>query len=307
MSICILCPGQGSQSTDMLPALLAEPNIAPRVVPMLEAMPFDALAVAQDPASCFLNEYAQPLIVAAGAAVAQALKQEGLQIDLCAGYSIGELTAHVVAGSLSADHAVRLASQRASFMNHAAPPGHGMMAVKGIRTDTLYSIAAEHGLKVAIVNDEQHAVLAGSTTVMKSICKGMERDFGAHVVHLNVSVPSHTSWLLNATNEFRAVLENTQWGSFECPVLSALDGSPVDTPGAAVQCLSRQISEPLQWARTLGLSAEMGATVYFEVGPGNTLSRMVREQFPAVQARSLSEFKTFAGALAWLGKAASHG
>jgi [acyl-carrier-protein] S-malonyltransferase len=36
------------------------------------------------------------------------------------------------------------------------------------------------------------------------------------------------------------------------------------------------------------------------VGPGNTLTRMVRERFPNVQARSLSEFQTFEGALNWL-------
>jgi [acyl-carrier-protein] S-malonyltransferase len=75
----------------------------------------------------------------------------------------------------------------------------------------------------------------------------------------------------------------------------------VDTQSHAIDCLSRQISEPLQWARTLDLSAEMGAKVYFEIGPGNTLTRMVRERFPNAQARSLSEFQTLDGALNWLG------
>lgn len=300
MSLCLLCPGQGSQSTDMLPKLLAEPSIAPFLTPLLHAMPFDALAVAQHADQCFLNANAQPLIVAVGAAVSSALKNQGIQIELSAGYSIGELTAHVVAGSLQPDAAVRLAVRRARCMDDAAPEGHGMMAVKGVRLEKLALLAKEHGLHIAIVNDEQHAVLAGSTAVMKSICKGMERDFGAHVVHLNVSVPSHTPWLLDATAVFRLALSQTRWHAFDCPVLSALDGNPVDTQAHAIECLSRQISEPLQWARTLDLSAEMGATVYFEVGPGNTLSRMVRERFPTVQARSLSEFQTFDGALNWL-------
>lgn len=301
MSLCVLCPGQGSQSTDMLPRLLAEPVIASRLRSLMSDMPFDAMAISQDASRCFLNEYAQPLIVAAGAAVSQALKSQGVRIDLSAGYSIGELTSHVVAGSLHASDATRLATARAQCMNSAAPQAHGMMAVKGLRLDTLNAIAQKHGLHIAIVNDEQHAVLAGSTAVMKSICKNMERDLGAHVVHLNVSVPSHTPWLIDATVAFRSALEQSTWNPFDCPVLSALDGSPVDTPSHAIDCLSRQISEPLQWARTLDLSAEMGAQVYFETGPGNTLTRMVRERFPNVQARSLSEFQTFDGALNWLG------
>ncbi|MCZ8016161.1 MAG: acyltransferase domain-containing protein [Limnobacter sp.] len=300
MSLCIMCPGQGSQTTDMLTRLLADPLIVPHLQPLLSALPFDPLAVSQNPAECFANANAQPLIVVAGSAVSQALKSQGIAIGLSAGYSIGELTAHAVAGSLLPLDAVHLAVQRAQHMDKAAPQAHGMMAVKGVRLEQLHDIAQENGLAVAIVNDDQHAVLAGRTAILKSICKNLESEYGAHVVHVNVQVPSHTAWLKAATTAFREALENTIWNTFECPVLSALDGSPVETQAHAVDCLARQISEPLQWARTLDLSSEMGATTYFEVGPGNTLTRMVRERFPNVPARALSEFQTFEGALHWL-------
>lgn len=300
MSLCIVCPGQGSQTVDMLPRLLAEPLIEPHLSPLFQCMPFDAMAVSQNPNECFANAHAQPLIVSAGAAVAAAMKEQGIRVDLSAGYSIGELTAHVVASSVSASEGVALAVTRAQCMDEAAPEAHGMMAVKGIRLEKLYALAQEHGLAVAIVNDEQHAVLAGPTAVMKSICKGMERELGAHVVHLNVQVPSHTPWLIDATVAYRRTLESASWAHFDCPVLSALDGSPVESSTAAIDRLARQISEPLQWARTLDLASEMGATVYFEVGPGNTLTRMVRERFPNIQARSFSEFQSFDGALSWL-------
>ena len=300
MTLCILCPGQGSQTVEMLPRLLAEPLISPHLEPLLAAMPFDAMAVSQNSELCFMNAHAQPLIVAAGAAAANALKAQGKHANLSAGYSIGELTAHVVAGSVQALDGIDLAVKRAQCMDRAAPAAYGMMAVKGVRIDKLNALAQEHGLAVAIVNDEQHAVLAGPKAVMKSICKGMERELGAHVVHLNVQVPSHTPWLKDASAEFKSALEVASWHGFDCPVLSALDGSPVESRDGAIDCLARQISEPLQWARTLDLAAEMGATVYFEVGPGNTLTRMVRERFPNVQARSLSEFQTFEGALNWL-------
>lgn len=300
MTLCVLCPGQGSQTVDMMPRLLAEPLIKPHLELLLAALPFDAVAVSQNPELCFANAHAQPLIVAVGAAVSAALKTQGIRVDLSAGYSIGELTAHVVAGSVPALQGVDLAVKRAHCMDEAAPEAHGMMAVKGVRLQTLHALAQQHGLALAIVNDEQHAVMAGPTATMRSICKGMERDLGAHVVHLNVQVPSHTPWLREATVNFRRTLELAPWHAFDCPVLSALDGSPVESSAMAIDCLARQISEPLQWARTLDLASEMGATVYFEVGPGNTLTRMVRERLPAAQARALSEFQSVEGALNWL-------
>ena len=295
-----MCPGQGSQTPAMLDNLLAQAPVAEHLHPLLEHVQFDAFATAANPALCFQNRYAQPLLVAAGSAVLMALRQAGVSADVAAGYSIGELTAHVAAGGLNAPVAVKLAHARAQAMDNAAPAGHGMMAVKGIRLDPLRAFATEHGLTIAIVNDEQHAVLAGASATLKSVCKHLEADLGAHVVHLNVSVPSHTHWMQSATQVFQEALNGSAWNAFTCPVLSALDGSPVDDGKTASHALSHEISNTLQWARTLELSAEMGADVYFEVGPGNTLVRMVRERFPHVKARSISEFQQFDGAVQWL-------
>ncbi len=300
MRLCILCPGQGSQTPAMLDNLLAQAPVAEHLHPLLEHVQFDAFATAADPALCFQNRYAQPLLVAAGCAVLLALRQAGITPHVAAGYSVGELTAHVAAGSLGAPMAVTLAHTRAQVMDNAAPADHGMMAVKGMRIDQLTAFADEHGLVVAIVNDEQHAVLAGATAILKTVCKQMEATWGAHVVHLNVSVPSHTPWMQSATQAFHADLVHANWQAFNCPVLSALDGSPVDDAKAASHALAHEISSTLQWSRTLELGAEMGADVYFEVGPGNTLVRMVRERFPHVKARSISEFQQFEGAVQWL-------
>ncbi len=80
-------------------------------------MPFDAMAVSQNSELCFANAHAQPLIVASGAAVAQALQAHGIHADLSAGYSIGELTAHTVAGSLQALDGVGLAVKQTDALN----------------------------------------------------------------------------------------------------------------------------------------------------------------------------------------------
>ncbi|HEX4916270.1 MAG TPA: acyltransferase domain-containing protein [Limnobacter sp.] len=300
MSLCLLCPGQGSQNCGMLVRLLGDPDVAPHLNHLMGEQAAHWLEVASNPAAAFKNQYAQPLIVMAGLAAIQALQTQGVRVGLAAGYSVGELTAQGAVGALPASACVALAQTRAQCMDEASPNGHGMMAVKGVRLPVLQAEVAQHGLRIAIVNDEQHAVVAGPVAVMKSVCQSMQTTLGAHVVHLPVHVPSHTAWLAAATVQFEHALRKAPWHAFDAPVLSALDGSPVYTQAQAIARLARQISEPLQWARTLDLSAEMGATVYFEVGPGNTLTRMVRERFPSAAARSLSEFQTLAGAVAWL-------
>ena len=72
---------------------------------------------------------------------------------------------------------------------------------------------------------------------------------------------------------------------------------------AAADALSRQLAEPLEWARTLDVARELGATTFFELGPGDSLTRMVREQHPDLEARALSEFASLRGAAIWLARA----
>jgi [acyl-carrier-protein] S-malonyltransferase len=50
----------------------------------------------------------------------------------------------------------------------------------------------------------------------------------------------------------------------------------------------------------MDVAVEMGTRVFFEVGPGNALSRMLLDRHPQVPARSLADFSSLEGAVAWL-------
>ena len=84
------------------------------------------------------------------------------------------------------------------------------------------------------------------------------------------------------------------------PVLCGIDAHAVDRAADARATLSRQIAEPIDWARVLDTAVEMGTRVFFEIGPGNGLARMARERFPELAARALDDFAGLQGALAWL-------
>lgn len=300
MSLCWLCPGQGSQSPDMFGRLASDPCLAPHLARLAGWLEADAMAIAADDTRCFINRHAQPLIVLYGLTVAAALDDAGLAPALVAGYSVGELTAHAVAAALTAGDALRLATERAACMDAATPAGHGMLAVRGLRLDVLEALAAEAGAVLAIRNGADHAVLAGPQSGLAHLADTLSAHSSAHVVALRISVPAHSHWLAGGVEPLRAALGAVHWHPFRAPVLSALDGQPVSRAADALTRLARQIAEPLDWARTLDVAVEMGATAFFELGPGSSLTRMARERFPALQARAFDEFATVEGAVAWL-------
>jgi [acyl-carrier-protein] S-malonyltransferase len=257
------------------------------------------MKVAADETRCFINRHAQPLIVLYGLTIAAALDEVGLTPDLVAGYSVGELTAHALAGALEPASVLRLAAERAACMDAAAPAKHGMLAVRGLRLEELGRRAESVGAVIAISNGADHAVLAGPTGVLVDLAADLTA-CGAHVVPLRITVPAHSHWLASGVEPLRAVLAAVRWHPYRVTALNGLDGQPLNRAADAIAMLARQIAEPLDWARTLDVAVEMGATAFFETGPGNSLTRMVRERFSALSARAFDDFATVEGAAAWL-------
>jgi len=75
--------------------------------------------------------YTQPAILVTGVALARALTEDlgvSLMPSFAAGHSLGEYTAHVMAGTLSLEDAVRLVHLRGRYMQEAVPLGEGSMA-----------------------------------------------------------------------------------------------------------------------------------------------------------------------------------
>lgn len=302
MSVCWLCPGQGSQTPDMLAHLADDELAGPMLARLSRHVAPDTLACATDPAHCCDNRHAQPLIVLYGLAVAATLRSVGIAPTVVAGYSVGELTAHGAAAALTPEGTLALARRRAECMDAASPPGHGLLAVRGVALELAEQEAAAAGAVVSIVNGADHVVLAGPQAVLATLAATFAAH-GAHVVPLAVTVPAHSHWLAEAVAPFREALEAAGWLPHQAPVPSCIDGRSIATKAAAVDALSRQLAEPLDWARTLDVARELGTRVFFELGPGDSLTRMARERHPELEARALSEFASLRGAATWLARA----
>lgn len=284
----------------MFTRLFADASLAAHAERLSRCLPGDALAVARDPQRCFENRHAQPLVCLYELIVGAALREQRIEPELVAGYSVGELAAYGVAGALSSEEVLAAATARAQAMDDCAPPDCGMLAVRGVRRVELEARAAAAGVHVAIRNGDDHAVLAGPRAVLAALAGELAQRSGAHVVSLPITVPAHSPLLQPAVNAFAATLGCFHWRRTRVPVLAGIDASIVRDPVRAVDRLSRQIATTIEWARVTDVAVEMGTSVFFELGPGNALSRMLFDRHPQVPARSLADFSSLDGALSWL-------
>jgi [acyl-carrier-protein] S-malonyltransferase len=122
--LAFIFPGQGSQSAGMGKALRDGFPEARAVFESVDAALGEKLSTLcfEGPEEALkLTANTQPSILTVSTAVAAVLAARGIRPDLVAGHSLGEYSALVAAGAISAPDAARAVRARGTFMQEAVP------------------------------------------------------------------------------------------------------------------------------------------------------------------------------------------
>ncbi|WP_029013494.1 ACP S-malonyltransferase [Niveispirillum irakense] len=299
MGLGILCPGQGGQHACMLEivaGIAAAENALDQATPLLGQHPRDLLA--GDPARITRNAVAQPLLCATQAAIWAGLQPLLPRPQAVAGYSIGELSAYHVAGSLDISTLLELAGRRASLMDAAMAAAGALGAMLGVRGVSRQRLA-QTGARIAIANGPDRFVIGGRVAEIDALREGL-LTAGASLTDIAVDVASHTDLMLPAVAPFLAALQQVPMAAPAFPVMAGIDGSPVWRPDRGREVLAAQLTRTVEWAACLDGLLERGCTLLLELGPGDALSRIARERYPDLPVRSVAEFQSLPGVAAWV-------
>ena len=300
----ILCPGQGNQHPAMFDKLLncpAAENVMQSAAAVFGCHPVEYLQQLS-PSELFFNQPAQLLIATLQMATWEALRAMLPPPNLFAGYSMGELAAYGCAGALSVDETLALMEKRATMMNDASPQPSGLLAIRGLNRSQVDGLCSSSGVEIAIINSPDHFVVGGPEEAV-SLCEINPLALKATTIkRLQVAVPSHTSWLRDASRLFEGKLTATSLSAPPYPVLAGVSASVIRTREQAITALYQQISTPINWMACMQTAIEMGCDVILELGPGNALTKMLQEVFPDISVRSVEDFRSLEGVAAWVEK-----
>ena len=295
LRLAILCPGQGAQQAGMFDLARNDAAVARQIdgwgLPSLETM--------------FANLSAQPLVVGAGCAMWEALRVRIPKPWLVTGYSVGEVTAMAVAGMLDAPDAIGLATHRARLMDACVNPAlpQGLAAASGLSCDQLTPLLDPVDdrlrLHIAIENGIDQYIVGGTVAALEQLVARVA-SAGGKLQILPVSIASHTPWMGAAVLPLRAWLMQLP---LRTPQLRLLSGSGADTimsVSAAIAALTRKTVETVHWRACMDVMAELGITAALEIGPGAGLSRMLAARHPGIVCRSVADFRSLDGIVAWV-------
>ncbi len=232
--------------------------------------------------------------------------QEVVTPVACAGHSLGEYSAHVAAGNMSDETAMRLVTWRGNWMNEASKPPNpagAMVAVIGLSKELVLELVEKTGadrVGIANLNSPGQVILSGEKSAVEEAAEAARQSGAKRCVMLNVSGAWHSPLMNTAQVRMRELLNEEV-----TPEKAIISGSTfvvanatadiVQTIDEMRDTLARQITSPVRWEDCIrrlidelgyvGLPSELDEAqlsesppypLFVEIGPGRVLKGLLR-------------------------------
>lgn len=196
-------------------------------------------------------------------------------INFMIGHSLGEYTALYAAGALNFKTGVQLVKKRGELMQTVK--NGTMAAVIGLDAGKVDAVLKKEQKNVTIANYNSgtQVVIAGNIddiNFFQPIFSSLD-DVSYHI--LPVSGAFHSSYMTNAAQEFSNFLDSIHFNTPRLPVLANWNTKPYMHSNIK-ENLVKQIDHPVLWDSSIQKLIKMGETSFFETGPRNVLSKLIK-------------------------------
>ena len=236
------------------------------------------------------TENTQPCVFVHDLAAATALRERDVVPAACAGCSLGVVAALTFAGACDTRAGFALVCERAALIAAAAElhPG-GMRAVIKLDAVQVEGLAKQAGEDCWPVNynSPQQTVVAGASEALQEL-DVLVKEAGGRAMKVAVSGAFHSPYMAEATEGLATYIQAGHAPSpLLIPVMANMTAAPYPAdPRAASDVLANQVSHAVRWVDTLHALQDQGIDTFIEVGPGKTLSGLVKRTLSDVRVYS---------------------
>ncbi|GGH69341.1 malonyl CoA-acyl carrier protein transacylase [Compostibacillus humi] len=227
------------------------------------------------------TENAQPALLLTSVSINRMLEKEGIRPAMTVGHSLGEYSALVASGALSADEALPLVQTRGRLMEAAFPKGQGTMAaVLGLQEEVIQSVLdtiKDEIVDIANLNCPGQIVISGSKEGIEQASEQLKAAGAKRVIPLNVSGPFHSRLMKKANEEFANYLDKVNVQDAAIPVYANVSARPVTKKEEIKNLLIQQLYSPVRFEESIRQMIDKGVDAFVEVGSGKVLSGLLRK------------------------------
>ena len=222
------------------------------------------------------TRYTQPALFVTEYALARLWMSWGIKPQAMIGHSIGEYVAACLAGVMSLDDALVLVALRGRLISGLE---RGAMLAVPLGEPEIRPMLGG-ALSLAAVNAPKLCVVSGSTPAVERFEADL-RNRGLEPVRLHTSHAFHSTMMDPVLAEFERCVSRLKLNAPRLPYVSNLSGTWITGQQAVdSQYWVRHLRDAVRFSDGIQLLLKDDRTVFLEVGPGSTLTGLVRLHAP---------------------------
>ena len=231
----------------------------------------------------------QPCLFAMELAAAMVLRSKGIVPDAVAGFSLGEVTAVTFAGIFDCETGFRLVCRRGELMQREAEKfDTSMAAVVKLSNEDVISICDRYpDIYPVNFNCPGQVSVSGLSEKMPEFYNDVKAA-GGRAIPIKVKGAFHSPYMNEASKDFAAEIDKAVISKPKITVYSDMTAMPYDEDVKSL--LSKQICNPVKWEQAIRNMIDAGIDTFVEIGPGKTLTNMIRKISTEVKACALNDY-----------------
>jgi [acyl-carrier-protein] S-malonyltransferase len=290
--LVIVAPGQGAQAPGFLTSWLELPGFEDRLHWLSAVAGLDLVHYGTEADAETIRDtaIAQPLLVASGLVSLLSLfphpGDSFGKIGAGAGHSVGEITAAVGAGVITAEQGMVFVRERGRAMAEAsARTPTSMIAVLGGDPDDVRAAIEKQGATAANVNGAGQVVAAGTVEQLDAL--RADPPAKARLIPLSVAGAFHTEHMAPAVEMLDRYARAISVHDPRTRLISNQDGTVVHHGREFLRRLVTQVRNPVRWDLCMRTMGDLGVTGVIEVPPAGTLTGLIKRALPGVETVAL--------------------
>lgn len=231
----------------------------------------------------------QPCLFAMELAAASVLIGKGITPDVVAGFSLGEVVAATVSGTFDNETGFRLVCKRGELMQSEAEKfDTSMAAVVKLTAEQVQDVCSKYSDVYPVnFNCPGQITVSGLSSQMADFFSDIKAA-GGRAIPLKVKGAFHSPFMKAAAESFAEELEKAETKERSITLYSNMTAEVYTDD--VVGLLSKQICSPVQWEKIIRNMIADGVDAFIEIGPGKTLTNMIKKIDAEVKAVSVNDY-----------------
>ena len=231
----------------------------------------------------------QPCLFAMELAAASVLIGKGITPDVVAGFSLGEVVAATVSGTFDNETGFRLVCKRGELMQSEAEKfDTSMAAVVKLTAEQVQDVCSKYSDVYPVnFNCPEQITVSGFSSQMADFFSDIKAA-GGRAIPLKVKGAFHSPFMKAAAESFAEELKQSVTKERNITLYSNMTAEVYTDDVESL--LSAQICNPVQWEKIIRNMISDGVDTLIEIGPGKTLTNMIKKISADVKAVNIMEY-----------------